>query len=89
VEIDGLGLCGNHDGGFPDFDEAETGPLPDPLFARLNELDIVGEMIGDLENVRGMEAVLGAESRNTPDHFGVCDAAVEMNLPHEVPARSS
>jgi hypothetical protein len=36
-----------------------------------------------------MEAGPGGESCNALDHRGVCDAAVEVNLPHEVPARFS
>ena len=78
-----LGLGGNNDRGFLDFDEARTGPLLEfrqnlvHLFARLNELDFDGEMIGDLEDVRGMNAVPGAESRNALHHRGACDATVK------------
>ena len=77
------GPHGNNDGGFLDFDEAGSCPLLEfrhnlvHLFARLNELDFDGEMIGDLEDVRGMNAVPGAESRNALDHCGACDAAAK------------
>ena len=78
-----LGFGGYDDGGFLDFDEAGTGTLFEfgqnfvHFFARLNELDLDGEIIGDLEDVRGMEAVRGSESCNTLEDRGACDAAVK------------
>src|SRR3984957_16026230 len=50
------------------------------LLARLNELDLDRQMIRNLEDVRGMNAMLNSKARNTFDHCGACDSTTKKKV---------
>lgn len=79
-------FAGDDDGCLLHFDEAAVGALLEfgqegiDFFFCLDELDLDGEMVGDFEDVRGVETVRGAESGYTFEHRGPVDAVVEEEV---------
>ena len=79
-------LAGNQDGCLLNLDNAAVGALlhiwKDALdfLAGLNEFDLDGEMVGDFEDVGGVEAVRGAESGYAFEDRGTVDTVLEKEV---------
>lgn len=81
-----LMLGRNDDRGFLHFDQAGGGSLFElgkdciDLFARLDELDLDGKVIGDFEDVGRVHAMRGAESSDSLGHRCAGDSGVEEEI---------
>src|SRR5580698_1899226 len=74
---------GHDDRGFLDFDQPATAAFFElrkdgvDLFPCLDEFDLDGQMVRDLQDVRGMHPMRGSKAGYAFDHRGAGDAAVK------------
>jgi len=77
---------GNYYSGVLNLDDAAAGALVQfgqegvDLLARLDELDLDGQVVGDLQDVRGVDAMRGAEAGYAFEHGCAIDAVLEQEV---------